>query len=150
MDYLPGTMILILQLASTLFMTGLIWLIQLVHYPLFAHVGRAEFPLYEALHTRKITLIVMPMMLVELGSALVLVASPPPGFSRLLPSIGLTLLAAVWITTAVWSVPAHGALSGGFQDGPHATLVATNWIRTLAWTARSGVLLWMLAAVIAR
>ncbi|MEO1481594.1 MAG: hypothetical protein AAFU77_05760 [Myxococcota bacterium] len=143
-------MILILQLGTTLFMTGLIWLVQWVHYPLFAHVGREQFSAYEALHTSRISVIVMPMMLLELGSAVALVASPPAGFGRALPLVGLGLLGMVWLTTAAFSVPAHSTLAAGFADGAHASLVSSNWIRTLSWTARSALLLWMTAELLQR
>ena len=32
-------LLLLLHAAATLFMTGLIWFVQVVHYPLFARVG---------------------------------------------------------------------------------------------------------------
>ena len=46
-------------------MTGLIWFVQVVHYPLFAKVGSEAFSLYESLHTQKTGLVVGPVMLVE-------------------------------------------------------------------------------------
>jgi hypothetical protein len=44
--------VLLLQAAATLFMTGVIWFVQVVHYPLMARVGAAGFPDYEAAHAR--------------------------------------------------------------------------------------------------
>ena len=52
-------------------MTGLIWLIQCVHYP-FAQVGAEAFQDYHARHTQWITPIVGPLMLIELGTAFLL------------------------------------------------------------------------------
>ena len=60
---------LIAHVGATLAMTGLIWLIQCVHYPLFAQVGAEAFQEYHARHTQWITPIVGPLMLVELGTA---------------------------------------------------------------------------------
>jgi hypothetical protein len=37
------------------------------------------------------------------------------------------------------SVPAHRALGGGFDASVHARLLATNWLRTAAWTAHAAV-----------
>lgn len=145
-----GQILLLLQLASALFMTGLIWLVQLVHYPLFAAVGREEFSAYEAAHTSQISVIVIPIMLVELASAVGLVVSPPDALGRTVPVVALVLLAIIWVVTALYSVPAHGALSGGFDPTAHRTLVSTNWIRTVAWTGRAALLTWMLAQLLRR
>ena len=46
---------LLLQLGTTLPLVGLIWLVQVVSYPLFARVGAAEFPAYHAAHARLIS-----------------------------------------------------------------------------------------------
>lgn len=133
----------ITQLATTWFMTGLIWLIQLVHYPLFKQVGGAEFIRYHHAHTRQITFIVMPMMTLELLSALALALYPAP---KLWPSwaawLGLALVGIAWLTTAMLSVPAHQALSAGFDLTAHHQLTTTNWLRTLAWSARGLLLAW--------
>ncbi len=58
-------------------LTGLIWTIQVVHYPLFARVGEAEWPAYEREHQRRITLVVAPLMLANAGLALALVLGAP-------------------------------------------------------------------------
>jgi hypothetical protein len=42
-------------------------------------------------------------------------------------------------------VPAHGRLAEGFDAGVHARLVATNWIRTMAWTLRGALVVWWVA-----
>ncbi|MEL6545882.1 MAG: hypothetical protein AAFQ82_14730 [Myxococcota bacterium] len=143
-----ATAILVAHLASTLFMTGLIWFVQVVHYPLFANVGRADFARYEALHTVQTGWVVMPVMLLELGTALALVIAPPEPLGRWIPVLGLGLLGIVWLTTAVFSVPAHSALSGGFADAAHQSLVQTNWVRTVGWTLRSGLILWVVATLL--
>jgi hypothetical protein len=135
-------LILLANIAATLLMTGVIWIVQVVHYPLFALVGRGNFPAYEAAHSSAITLVVMPLMLVELGTSFLLALAPPPALDRATPWIGLGLAAATWGVTFFFSVPAHGALSGGFDPAAHTALVSTNWLRTLAWTAHSGVVLY--------
>jgi hypothetical protein len=50
-----------------------------------------------------------------------------------------------WASTALLSVPLHGRLAGGLDLDQVDALVATNWVRTLAWTARGlllGAWLW--------
>ena len=47
-------------------MTGLIWTIQLVHYPTFDHVADDHFADFAKFHASRISLIVLPAMIVEL------------------------------------------------------------------------------------
>ena len=65
--------------AATWFLVGLIWIIQVVHYPLFARVGEDGFVAYEAAHTRLISLVVGPAMLVEGVATLWLFFPRPTG-----------------------------------------------------------------------
>lgn len=64
------TPIFIVHLAATLSMVGLIWFVQIVHYPLFAYVGAEKFIAYEAAHARLTTWVVAPPMLTEALTAL--------------------------------------------------------------------------------
>ena len=133
-------LILLTQVFATLFMVGLIWFVQVVHYPLYANVGRAQFPEYEALHNRLTTWVVGPAMLVEMLTAVALLRYSSNG-STSLAWLGLGLLAVIWITTATLSVPAHDALTAGFSNGAYQKLVFTNWIRTVAWSARGVIVM---------
>jgi hypothetical protein len=137
------------HLGATLALTGLIWTVQLVHYPLFAGVGAEGFSSYEAAHQTRITWLVGPLMLLELAAAVALTAGlGPEGVPGWMAWAGLALLAVIWISTALVQVPLHRALGGGFEAGAHARLVATNWVRTAAWTARAGLALAMTAALL--
>ena len=133
------------HLASTLYMTGLIWFVQVVHYPLKAHVGAEGFTVYQAAHVSRTSFVVMPPMLVEVLTATWLAVAPPFGLSPALAWIGLGLLGVIWLSTAVFQIPAHRRLESGLDLGTVTRLVRTNWIRTLGWTARSGLVLFMLA-----
>jgi hypothetical protein len=128
--------LLLANAASTWVMVGVIWVIQLVHYPLFAQVGGPTFPGYHAAHTQLITLIVMPTMLVELLTALALVASGGPLVPQGEAIVGAVLVGVAWASTGLLQVPQHGQLASGFDPEIHAALVRGNWIRTIAWTAR--------------
>lgn len=138
--------VLLAQAFASLALTGLIWCIQVVHYPLFAAVGRDEFTRYEADHARLITLVVGPLMLVELAAALWLAAVRPAGVPAWMAWTGLALVAAIWLSTAAIQVPCHAKLAAGFDAEVHARLVSSNWIRTVAWTARGLLALAMIAA----
>lgn len=136
--------ILVLHFAATWFLVGLIWIVQLVHYPLFARVGSAEFASYEAAHANLITLVVGPLMLLELLTAVAILTLWPSSLPGWVAWLGLALVGLIWLTTMLVSVPLHAKLAAGFDAQTHALLVATNWIRTLAWTARGLLLAWVL------
>lgn len=129
--------LLFLHFAATWAMLGVILIVQVVHYPLFAQVGASSFAEYEALHASRITWIVAPLMLIELASAVGLAVVRPPDVSSLPIWIGLILLAIIWASTAFIQVPLHNKLMNGFDAVAHSRLVATNWLRTGAWAVRS-------------
>ena len=132
------------HLLATLTMFGVIWIIQVVHYPIFSGVGDAGWANYEAQHKARITLVVGPAMLLELATAVWLVLDRPPALPLWMVLTGVVLVGVIWASTAFIQVPLHNALSAGaFDADAHHRLVATNWIRTVAWTARAGLVLWM-------
>jgi hypothetical protein len=140
-------LVFLLHFASTWFMVGLIWFVQIVHYPLFARTGTAEFPVYEQTHSAWTTWVVGPPMLVEGITALLLLWFRPAGISTLAIVIGLGLLGVLWLSTAFLQVPCHELLARGFDPVVHQRLVSTNWIRTLAWSLRGLLVLWMAWAI---
>lgn len=131
------------HLGATLAMVGLIWVVQLVHYPLFAQVGADTFGAYHTAHTRQITWIVAPTMGIELVTGGALVAVPPSGVPSAALWLGFALLLVVWGSTALIQMPLHARLARGFDMLLIERLVATNWLRTLAWSARAALVLWM-------
>lgn len=128
--------VLYIHAVATWFMTGLIWFVQVVHYPLFRAVGVDQFVEYEAEHQRRTTWVVGPVMLVELATAVAIVAG---GYSvsRAESWGGLVALGLIWLSTAALQVPMHQRLSRQFDEGSWCKLVTTNWLRTLLWSARS-------------
>lgn len=136
--------VLIVHALATAMMAGLIWFVQAVHYPMFALVGPASFARYEAAHQRRTTRVVGPLMLAELVSA-VLIALDPRGHDTL-AWIGLGLLALIWLSTAAVQVPRHRRLQRGLDERVVRSLVRTNWVRTVAWTARAVIAVWLLRA----
>ncbi|HEV2094775.1 MAG TPA: hypothetical protein VGR18_16585 [Rubrobacter sp.] len=141
-------LLLLLHVGATLFMVGLIWFVQVVHYPLFGRVGREGFADYSLAHSRLTGLVVGPPMLVEAGTAVALAVRLPEGVPLFLPVLGLILLAVVWLSTALLQSPQHGVLGRGFVPASHRFLVASNWVRTVCWTARGILALLMTAALL--
>ena len=136
------------HLASTLFMLGLIWFVQIVHYPLLGRIAPHDIPGYEQAHTRLTTWVVGPPMLAELASGVLLLWVRPVSVSSLLAWVGIALLAVICCSTQFLQIPCHARLSGAFDPAVHRRLVRTNWVRTVAWSLRGLLLLWMLWNVI--
>lgn len=132
------------QLVSTLFMVGLIWIVQVVHYPLFNGVGESNFVEYQRRHQRNITMVVGPVMLIELFSALLMVYYPLEGVPMRLIFLSLGSVLLIWISTAMVQIPCHARLERGFDRQAYRRLVGTNWLRTIVWTLRGGLVVWML------
>ncbi|HAV61425.1 MAG TPA: hypothetical protein DCY13_03565 [Verrucomicrobiales bacterium] len=131
---------LLVHMAATNYMTGVIWFVQLVQYPLFSRVGKNEFIPFAKEHTGRTTWVVAPAMLLELTLVLWLAWTRP----GLLTMSGLALLVVAWISTWAWQVPMHRRLASGFDAAAHRRLVRGNWVRTIAWTMRSVVALMLL------
>lgn len=139
--------ILLSNVAATLFMVGLIWCIQIVHYPLFAHVGTEGFATYEAAHSSLITLVVGLPMLVELVTAGLLLLFRPRAIGMAETMVGVVLVVVIWVSTIFLQVPQHTILSFGFDASAHQFLVNSNWLRTIAWSVRGALVLWMMTKV---
>ncbi len=144
-----STKILIVNLLSTMFLVGLIWIVQVVHYPLFARVGTEIYPAYQSQHEKLITFVVILPMVIELVTSILLAKFTPPGVSRSLVIAGIVLVVLIWLSTAFLQVPCHAKLASGFDPEVHRRLVHSNWIRTIAWSARGVIVTWMLGQLLA-
>lgn len=139
---MPAFDLLLVHLALTWALVGLIWTVQLVQYPSFAYVGASEFADFHDHHSRRITWIVAPLMGGELLTGLALFWAGPEGLSAGLVWTGMGLIALNWAWTASVAMPLHTRLSGRAPRLKQA-LVRANWVRTSAWSARG---IWTLVA----
>ncbi len=136
--------VFLINLASTWFMVGLIWIIQIVHYPLFRDVGPEEFRTFHGSHKILISPLVGSVMLFELISSLILFFQIPKGVPNWTVVISIILLTVIWSSTLILQVPYHEKLGSGFDNEIHNLLVKTNWIRTVCWSIRGFLVLLML------
>lgn len=143
---MTSSTVFVWHLLLTWLMTGVIWMVQLVHYPLFSYVERERFSAFESQHTARISWIVMPAMLLELASAVWLVWAPVGMLGARLGWLNVSILAGIWLSTFLFSVPQHTRLHRGFSEEAHARLVQTNWFRTCLWSIRAVGLGWVLLA----
>lgn len=120
------------HLAATAYLCGVGWLVQLAVYPAFATVGpTAAWHDHHRAHSRALTLVVGPPWVVQgLALAVLLVTAPGP----------LVLLAAVLgllpvLVTVAWSLRCHAVLSQGYDAQALVSLLSSNRLRALLWTA---------------
>lgn len=128
-----------LQIFSTVFMTGLIWVIQLVHYPIFLFAEKKQFSHLHAFHSKRITYIVAPLMLLELCCAIMLLKSVKIVF--ILRVLNLLSVVMIWFVTAFLNIPRHNKLAIKYSAVEIQKLVRSNWPRTFLWSLRSLVFL---------
>ncbi len=123
------------------YMTGIIWFVQLVQYPMFhltdgannSGAGHKEY-------TARMGIVVMPVMLAELGLQVWHFTVSTDAWVYM----NAVLLAGIWLSTFFLQVPCHQSLTQGYDSQVHQRLVHSNWIRTVAWTSRTALLVWML------
>jgi hypothetical protein len=126
-------------------MVGVIWFVQIIHYPLFSLVGQERFPVYAERHQRLALRLLGVPMFVELVTAVLLVARSSTNRGRALAWAGLVLLIVIWISTALFQIPRHRRLLRGFDPAVQRGLLLSNWLRTAAWTARGLIALALIA-----
>jgi hypothetical protein len=125
-----------INLALAAYMTGVIWVVQVVLYPSFALVGEADWAAYHAAHSRRITPVVAPAMLAHPLVALALLAERP----GVLAAVNLALAGGLLLVTATVFARLHARLTRSTVD----RLVRRNAPRAVAWTANTGVALALL------
>ena len=139
----------LVHLAATAFMTGLIWYVQVVHYPLMAGWPHEQFAAWESQHRARTTPVVLPVMLVEAATAAMLLGQVPRGTARRLLVVGILLLLGIWASTFLLQIPCHDLLSRGWDENAHARLVTTNWLRTALWSVRLAIAVAVVPSLVA-
>jgi hypothetical protein len=138
--------LLAVHAAATWLMVGLIWTIQVVHYPLFRNVAPVDFPEYHRGHSRRMVLLLAVPAILEIGTATALVWERPDSLGLAPTLLAGSLLAGIWIMTALLQAPLHQRLAAGYDPALIDKLVASNWWRTAAWSGRGLLAIWMLVA----
>ena len=131
---LPNNFVLLGHLIFTSIMTGVIWVIQIVHYPSFHFIEKELYTAFQKFHMNKISIIVIPIMLAELITGMMLFLDKSSKSPFLI--VSFVILVLIWLITGVFFSKAHNELMKGYQELVVNQLVVMNWIRTLLWTLR--------------
>ena len=109
----------------------LIWIVQVIVYPVFRVVEGGVFVSWHRRYCRQIGFFVLPLMFLQL----IEVASSSFFVGNTLSWLKLGAVVSAWLVTFALSAPCHGRLAKeGKQGEVIERLVVTNWIRTALWT----------------
>jgi hypothetical protein len=137
---------LVAQAVASGVMCGIIWFVQLVHYPLLAMVTGEAGAGYADSNRLRTAWVVLPPMVVEAAAAAWLAAWPPAGLGRGVTALGAALLPPIWLSTLLLQMPLHRRLGReGTDPAIVGRLVRSNWLRTALWTVRAILACWMLS-----
>ena len=125
---------LIIHSIATSVMVGVIWIIQLVHYPSFHFIELNQYTTFQRFHMSRISYVVIPAMLTELFTLIPIIISMDQVDPIILASA--LLLIVIWLMTAVFFSGVHQKLTLGYDQVVVEKLVKLNWGRTLLWTLR--------------
>jgi hypothetical protein len=130
-----------LHLLATLFMTGIVWHNQIVGYPGFRFIANDQQENAAQFLRKRAGWIVRPIMLIELGTAILLMGSSWVMRYGNYLWVNLALLLFIWGVTLLKMVPLNRQLVARFDEETIKSLVTVNWVRTMLWTVRAGLLL---------
>jgi hypothetical protein len=123
-------------------MVGLMWAVQLVIYPQFRSVSPTDFSAYAQAHAGHMVRLLAVFAPIEVVSALLVFVVRPGEVSAVVAFVAGALLAAGWVSTALWYAPLHGRLQAeGHDRALIDRLILTNWLRTALWTVRGLIVL---------
>jgi hypothetical protein len=112
----------------------LIWLVQIIIYPGLARIPSNDFVNYHAWYVTRITMVVLPLMI---GEIIIAVAWFFLQDNLFYPIVAGGPVILVWWSTFTFQVPIHKSLQAGKDKSKIRRLVATNWIRTVAWSIKA-------------
>lgn len=109
----------------------LIWMVQLIIYPSFLYYTKTNLLSWHQKYTTQIAIIVIPLMLAQLISAIVFVLHS----LNTTHTVSLLIVLFLWIFTFLAFAPLHFKISEGKADqNLLKLLIQRNWIRTFLWS----------------
>ena len=135
---------LIGNLCASVFMTGIIWFIQFVQYPLLNHISSFDFSCYYKKYTTRIVWIIYPVMIMEICFASWLSFLPVQSKLQIPILITYVMLALASLNTFMIQAPLNHKLQLAFDKAVLSKILFYNKIRLFSWTVRTLVLCWII------
>lgn len=133
--------IFIAQLISSFMMIGIVWLQQLINFPLFTLVPKESFSVYHQAHLNRSQWLIAPLMLVEVLSAAFLLIWPIPQVSYYLYLINFLLIVLIWLETFLMQWPLQKKLRKEHSLVTIERLIKLNRLRAITWSCHGAVLI---------
>ncbi len=128
--------LLLIHAAATWYLVGLIWMVQIVHYPMMRDIAPTDLPRWARRNVRLTGYAVIPAMLIETATAILLLLNDRMSDQRTLLLVGLALTVLLWVSTLGIQWRQHRRLIAGRREPALERLIVTNWLRTAGWSAR--------------
>jgi hypothetical protein len=136
--------VLILTLIFAWYHVGIVWLVQVVSWPIFVYVGPNEFEAYHLAWWRGIRYVIFVPSGLTLVGTILLLRFTPSGVPHGILWAALGLYVLTYLLTAVWWGPQQMKLKD-----PHApqfgVILKTHWVRTTLVSGYAAILLAALA-----
>lgn len=135
---------LIGNLCASVFMTGIVWFIQFVQYPLLNHISSFDFSCYFKKYITRLAWIMYPVMIIEICFALWLAFLPVQSKLQLPILITYILLALACLNTFLIQAPLNHKLQLAFNKAVFSKILFYNRIRFFSWAIRTMILCWII------
>ena len=132
------------NLCASVLMTGIVAFIHFVQYPLLHHISSFDFNCYFKKYISRITWIIFPIMIIDVGFALWLSFLPVPSKLQIPILISYIFLAFVAMNTLLIQTPLIQKLQFSFDKAILSKVLFYNRIRFFSSVVRTLILCWII------
>ena len=127
------------QIICNSYLVSLVIITQFITYPSFLDINKSNFSEYHKKYVNKISLIVAPVMIVELLTLSYIAYLS----SEFIIIKSLILLLVIWLTTFIVMIPSHNKISIAYNEKEIQRLINYNWIRTILWSFKLFIIIFL-------
>jgi hypothetical protein len=136
--------ILVVHAATTIFLAGVIWAVQLTIVRVLERDTADTWPRHAEIYRGVFRALFWPVVVIEGGSGALVTLARPAGIPGWLHATNVTLLLCVWITIPMARILIGHHPLDRFDPHGFRRFARLNWIRVAVWTLRCGVVLTMI------
>ena len=134
-------MMIEIEIVINSILVGVILTTQFVSYPLFLKIDSKKIKLYHTFYTKYISYIVIPLMSIELFLNLSNLYHNITIYPRYY--ISTLALFFVWLSTILIQLPLHRDINFYYRKFFIEKLIKSNWIRTVLWSGKLLILIFI-------
>ena len=126
-----------LSLIVNSFLVGIILVVQVVCYPIFLNVAISSFQLYHKEYINRISIIVIPAMILESITTIILLIVNDTIYVKIM----CLLLFIIWLSTFFIQLPLHNRIQKRYKVDYIKKLIVSNYLRTILWVLKLGCII---------